>query len=136
MRRAPRVTESRVLLLDSFVSLQWSGDMRSRHEMTALDAPSQRVGRLCLRCLIGKPDWETLGSDAMSYGPDRGQIAQANDTAFATRARCECACCRGERCGASRAAVIDSHKTHVSYDHRAVELQFLSNSNSRSHHTP
>ena len=81
MRRAPRVTltESRVLLLDSFVSLQWSGDMRSRHEMTALDAPSQRVGRPCLRCLIGKPDWETLGSDAMSYGPDRGQIARAND---------------------------------------------------------
>ena len=79
MRRAPRVTESRVLLLDSFVSLQWSGDMRSRHEMTALDAPSQRVGRLCLRCLIGKPDWETLGSDAMSYGPDRGQKTGAND---------------------------------------------------------
>ena len=44
--------------------------------MTALDAPSQRVGR---QCLIGKPDWETLGSDAMSYGPDRGQIARAND---------------------------------------------------------
>lgn len=79
MRRAPRVTESRVLLLESFVSLQWSGDMWSRHEMTALDAPSQRLGRLCLRCLIGKPDCEALGSGAMSYGPDRGQIARAND---------------------------------------------------------
>ena len=79
MRRAPRVTESRVLLLDSFVTLQWSGDMRTRHEMTALDAPSQRVGRRCLRRLIGKPDWETLGSDAMSYGPYRGQMARAND---------------------------------------------------------
>ena len=44
-----------------------------------MDAPSQRVGRLCLRCLIGKPDWETLGSDAMSYGPYRGQKARAND---------------------------------------------------------
>ena len=79
MRHAPRVTESRVSLLDSFVTLQWSGDMRSRHEMTALDAPSQRVGRPCLRCLIGKPDCEALGSGAMSYGPDRGQIARAKD---------------------------------------------------------